>query len=85
MRQTREEPLLHRVLRQPVVAQHAVREAVRDAADAVVELGQRRLVATRDERDERLVREMSEVLTHRPRTGDSANATTVHVDASIAA
>ncbi len=65
----REEALLHGVFRQPVVAQDAVREAVRDAAYTVVELGQRRLVATRDERDERLIREVSLVLTHRPRNG----------------
>ncbi len=59
-----EERLLHRVLGVPLVAQHPQRQPVRDAADAVVELGQRVLVAARDERDQGFVGEMSVVLAH---------------------
>ena len=70
----REEPFLDRVLGQPLVAQHPQRETVGDAPDAVVELGESRLVAPRDERDEGFVREMSEVLAHRP-GGRAARAT----------
>ena len=62
------ERLLDGVLREAVVAQDAEGEPVGDPADALVELCQRRLVAARDERDEGLVREMSEVLAHRPGT-----------------
>ena len=61
-----EERLLHGILGEPVVAQDAEREPVGDAADAVVQLGQRALVAAGDERDESLVREVSEVLAHGP-------------------
>ena len=57
-RQTREERLLHRVLGEPVVAQDAEGEAVGDPPDAVVELGERGLVAACDEGDERLVGEV---------------------------
>ena len=60
------ERLLDGVLSQAVVTQDAEGEPVGDPADALVELCQRRLVAARDERDEGLVREMSEVLPHRP-------------------
>ena len=62
----REESLLDGVLGQPLVAQDTQRETVGDASDAIVELGESRLVAPRDERDEGFVREMSEVLAHRP-------------------
>ena len=61
-----EEPLLHRVFREPVVPEHANREAVRDPADAVVELSQRALVATCHERYQRFVGEMSMALAHGP-------------------
>ena len=71
-----DERLLDRVLGEAVVAQDAEGEPVGDPADAVVELCQRRLVAARDERDESLVREMSEVLPHRPTLRWSGNATT---------
>ena len=49
VRQTREERLLHRVLGERLVAQDPQREAVGDAAEAVVELGERRLVGARGE------------------------------------
>ena len=63
-----EEGLLHRVLGERLVAEDPVGEAVRGAADPVVELRERRLVRPRDERDERLVGEVSEVATaHRRR------------------
>ena len=61
-----EERLLHGVLGEPVVAEHPERETVGDPADAVVQLGQRAFVAAGDERDESLVREVSEVLAHGP-------------------
>jgi hypothetical protein len=51
----REEALLHRVLRQPLVAEDAQRDPVRDAPDTVVQLGERGVVAARHERDQRLV------------------------------
>ena len=44
------------VLGEPVVAKDAEREPVGDTADAVVELGQRSLVVSRDERHEGLAR-----------------------------
>ena len=61
VRQTLEKALLDCILGEALVAKHAVREAVRDAPDPVVELGERLLVAARDECDESLVREMGEV------------------------
>ena len=60
------ERLLHRVLREPVVADDAKGEAVGHAAAAVVQLRERRLVAACDEGDERLVRQMCEMPAHRP-------------------
>ena len=62
----REEPFLHGVLGEPLVAQHAQREAVGDAADPVVQLSERVLVTSGDQRDERLVGEMSVLLAHGP-------------------
>ena len=59
-----EERLLHGVLGVALVAQDAEREPVRDAGDAVVELRERVLVSSRDERDQGLVREMGVVLAH---------------------
>ena len=59
-----EERLLHRVLGVALVAQHAQREPVGDPADAVVQLGERVLVAARDERDQSLVGEVGVVLAH---------------------
>ena len=64
-----EEGLLHRILGEPVVAQHAECEAVCHPPDAVVELGQRSLVVACDERHEGLVREMSKVPAHGPGVG----------------
>ena len=58
-----EERVLDGVLRQRLVSEDPVGEAVGGAADAVVELRQRRFVRPRDERDERLVGEVSEVAT----------------------
>ena len=53
-----EEPVLHGVLGEAVVAQHAQREPVRDAPDPIVELGEGILVPPGDERDQGLVREV---------------------------
>ena len=50
-----EERLLHGVLGERLVAEHAVGEPVGGAAEAVVELGERGLVGPRDECDERFV------------------------------
>ena len=61
-----EEALLDGVLREALVAEHPVGDAVGDAADAVVELGQGVLVPARDHRHEGLVREVREVFAHRP-------------------
>ena len=71
-RQSAEERLLHRVLGERLVAQHPVREPVGDAADPVVELGQRRLVRAGDERDERFVGEVGEVAAAAHRLGRRA-------------
>ena len=59
-----EERLLYGVLRVPLVAQHPERQAVRDPADPVVELGQRVLVTACDEGDQGFVGEMSVVPAH---------------------
>ena len=59
----REERLLHRVLRQRLVAQHPQREAVGGPPVAVVELRQRDLVRPRDERDDCFVRKVCQVAT----------------------
>ena len=74
----REMPPGPRPRRAPGRAPRAEREAVGDASEAVVELGQRGLVRAGDERDERLVREMREIPRHRRRRcrGLSANANT---------
>ena len=60
-----EEHVLHRVLRERAVAQHAQREPVDDAAEAVVELRERGFVRARGERDDRLVGQVREVPCHR--------------------
>ena len=69
----REEALLHRVLGERGIANDPQREAVGDAAEAVVELREGVLVGPRYESDQRLVREMSEPATHKstPFTGCS--------------
>ena len=59
-----EERLLHGILRVALVAQDAQRQTVGDARDAVVELGERTLVSSRDERHQGLVGQMSVVLAH---------------------
>ena len=59
-----EEGLLHRVLRERLVAQHAEREAVGDAAEAVVQLGERDLVRAGDEGDDGFVGEVREGSRH---------------------
>ena len=86
LRQSAEERFLHRVLGERLVAEHAVGEPVGDAADAVVELGERRLVRPRDERDERFVREVGEVAARRIGSGvepiastDAAQVSTTHI------
>src|ERR671934_43259 len=56
-----EKRLLHRVLRERLVAQDPQREAVGDSAETIVELCQRVLVRGRDEREERLVREVHQL------------------------
>ena len=74
-----EERLLHGVLRQRLVAQDPVGEAVGDAADPVVELRERRFVGARDERDERLVGEVGEVAaSHGDRLSVSEHASDSH-------
>ena len=50
-----EEAFLHGVLRELLVAEHAQRQAVGDAAEPVVELRQRLVVRSRDKRDDCLV------------------------------
>ena len=60
-----EEPLLHRILGQAIVAHHALREAECDPAHPVVQLAERGLVPPGDERDERFVREVGVLLAHR--------------------
>ena len=60
-----EEAFLHGVLREPLVAQDAEREAVGDAAHPVVELRECGLVSPRDERDQGFVREVGVLLCHR--------------------
>ena len=52
------------VLGQRRVAHDAQRQAVGDAVEAVVQLRQRLFVGARDERDQRLVREVSEPPSH---------------------
>ena len=61
LRQSAEEGLLHGVLCQRLVAEDAEREPVGDAADPVVQLGQGRLVAARDERHQGFVGQVSQV------------------------
>ena len=60
----REKPLLDGVLGEPVVAEHPKREPVGHPTDPVVQLRERRLVATGDECHECFVGEMRERLTH---------------------
>ena len=59
-----QECLLHGVLGVAIVAEHAQREPVRDAADPVVQLRERVLVAASHERDQSLVGEMGVMLAH---------------------
>jgi len=56
-----QEGLLHRILRKGRVADDADREAIRNGAEAVVELGKRAVVSSREECDEGFVREVGEV------------------------
>src|SRR5438874_381041 len=56
-----EEGLLHRILRQCVVAKNPECEPIGKPAEATVELGQRLLVGASDQGDHRLVREMSKL------------------------
>jgi hypothetical protein len=50
-----EEGILNRVFGQGRVSEHPERQAVRHAAEPVVELGERRLVGARDGAEQRLV------------------------------
>ena len=59
-----EKRLLHGVLGERTVAQHAQREPVGDASVAVVERRERRLLAARGEGDQRFVGEMDDVGRH---------------------
>src|SRR5262249_56744558 len=59
-----EERVLDRILGERLVAEHAQREPVRRAAVAVVELGERRLLGSGRERDERLVGKVRELPRH---------------------
>ena len=60
----REERLLHRVLGERLVAQHAQREPVGDPVVAVVQLGERKLVGARNQRDDGFVGQVGEVAGH---------------------
>jgi hypothetical protein len=60
-----QECLLHRILCEPVVAQDAKGEPESCAPDAVVELGQRDLVAACNESDQGFLGKMSELGAHR--------------------
>ena len=62
----REEPLLHCVLREPLVPQHANGKPVGDAPHAVVQLSERAFVAASDERNQGLVGQVSVTLAHWP-------------------
>ena len=59
-----EERLLHRVLGERCVAEDAEGEPVGDAAVAVVQLGERRLLRPGGQGDERLVGEVGELSVH---------------------
>ena len=61
----RQERLLDGVLGEPVVAQHAERETERGTAHAVVERGERRLVAPRNESDQGFLGKVRELVAHR--------------------
>ena len=67
----REERVLHGVLGERLVAQHAQREPVGDAAVAVVELGERNLVGARGQRDDGFVGEMGKRTRHDRRGASS--------------
>ena len=74
-----EERLLHRVLGERAVAQDPQREPVRDAPEAVVELGESRLVRASRERDDGLVRKMGEVPRQRSRAYKSNGVPSTHI------
>jgi CRP-like cAMP-binding protein len=60
-----EKSLLDGVFGQCGIANYAQGETVGDVSKAVVELRKRAVISPRDERDERLIGEMSEVSRHR--------------------
>ena len=61
-----EERVLHGVLGEALVPEDAVRDPVGDPPDAVVQLGERVLVTTRDEGHEGFVGQVRVVSAHRP-------------------
>ena len=77
-RQIAEERLLHGVLSQRFVAEDPQSEAVGDAAEAVVELGQRLLVGAGDEREQRFVGDVRELARRRAGGGGRQSARSRH-------
>ena len=75
---------MHGVLRVALVAKHAKCEPERDAPHTVVELRQRGLVATGDQRHQGLVGEVGVLLAHREAIVWPGNANTVDAEASMA-
>ena len=59
-----EKGVLHGVLGERGIAQHTERQAVRDAAEPVVELAERGLVRLRDGFQQRLVGELRHIPSH---------------------
>ena len=69
----REECLLNGVLCEGLIAKNAEGEAIGGPPEAVVELGERRLLGSRSERDQRLVREMGQLPVHMCRSPSIAD------------
>ncbi len=70
-----EEPFLHRILGQIVVAQDAPGERKRGRAEPVVELGKRGLVAARGQRHEGFLGEVGEITGHEAHSDMGARIT----------
>ena len=68
----REERLLHGILGERLVAEHAQREPVGDAVVPVVQLGERELLRSGHERHDRFVGQVSQVAGHDPDSTTSA-------------
>jgi hypothetical protein len=63
-----EEPFLHRVFGELVIAQDAQGESIGDPPEAIVELRQRGLVGPRQQSDHGFVGEVGEGARHQPRS-----------------